>query len=361
MYIGEQIINPTTDRLKLSLQLGVEHVVIDTRPNLQLLNDAGGWDGDKVAAQRRSIEALGLTLEVLALDVGSILLDSLYQPDKAKATAERLRNDIRAAAAGGVTTLKYNVQMVGITRTGFEEGRGGVKCSAFRLQDYSPHNDERFSYWGVGHPGGGHGADIAVNAFGTPGAAGQVLGTQAGQVSEQDGWNAIESLVEAILPTAEREGVRLACHPHDPAYPPGGLNGINHVMGSLDGMHRFIALAPESPSHGFNFCQGTIAEMSDDPTATVLEAIHEFGSMDKIFMVHFRNIKGGYLNFCETFPDDGSVDMPACIRAYRSVGYRGILCPDHVPLSDLDPARERFFAFALGYTKGLIQATQPAS
>jgi mannonate dehydratase len=360
MYIGEQIINPTPDRLKLSLQLGVEHVVVDTRPNMQLLNEKGGWEGAKVAAQRASIEELGLKLDVLALDVGSILLDSLHQREKAEVTAERLRNDIRAAASGGVTTLKYNVQMVGITRTGFESGRGGVQCSAFRLHDYSPQRDERFSYWGVGHPGGGHGADIAVNALGTPEAAGQVLGTQAGQVSEQDGWNAIEYLVQAILPTAEREGVRLACHPHDPAYPVGGLNGIHHVMGSLDGMRRFINLAPESPCHGFNFCQGTIAEMSDDPTRTVLEAIHEFGENAKIFMVHFRNIKGGYLNFCETFPDDGSVDMPACIRAYRSVGYQGILCPDHVPLSDLDPARERFFAFALGYTKGLIQATQPA-
>jgi mannonate dehydratase len=58
----------------------------------------------------------------------------------------------------------------------------------------------------------------------------------------------------------------------------------------------------------------------------------------------------------ETFPDDGNVDMPACIRAYRKVGYRGILCPDHVPLSDLDPGRERFFSFALGYTKALLQA-----
>ena len=361
MYIGEQIINPTPERLKLSVQLGVEHVVIDTRPNLQLLNEDGGWDGDKVARQRTSIENLGLTLDVLALDVGSILLDSLFQPEKAEATAERLRNDIRAAAEGGVTTLKYNVQMVGITRTGFESGRGGVQCSAFRLQDYSPQRDERFSYWGVGHPGGGQGADIAVNAFGTPGAAGQILATQAGQVSEQDGWNAIEYLVEAIVPTAEREGLRLACHPHDPAYPVGGLNGIHHVMGSLEGIRRFINLAPESPSHGLNFCQGTIAEMSDDPTATVLEAIHEFGAKAKIFMVHFRNIKGGYLNFCETFPDDGSVDMPACLRAYRSVGYQGILCPDHVPLSDLDPARERFFAFALGYTQGLLQATKPAS
>ena len=44
------------------------------------------------------------------------------------------------------------------------------------------------------------------------------------------------------------------------------------------------------------------------------------------------------------------------LRAYRAIGYRGILCPDHVPASDLDPARERFFAFALGYTKGLLQA-----
>jgi D-mannonate dehydratase len=59
----------------------------------------------------------------------------------------------------------------------------------------------------------------------------------------------------------------------------------------------------------------------------------------------------------ECFPDEGSVDMAACIRAYRDVGYRCMLCPDHVPLSDLGPARERFFAFALGYTKGLIQAT----
>ena len=73
-------------------------------------------------------------------------------------------------------------------------------------------------------------------------------------------------------------------------------------------------------------------------------------------MVHFRNIKGGYLDFCEAMPDEGSLDMPACIRAYRDAGYDGILCPDHVPLSDVDPGRERFFAFALGYTRGLLQA-----
>jgi len=108
---------------------------------------------------------------------------------------------------------------------------------------------------------------------------------------------------------------------------------------------------------GLNFCQGTIAEMATDPNETVLAAIREFGTRQKIFMVHFRNISGGYLDFREAMPDDGSLDMVACIRAYRDVGYTGILCPDHVPLSELDPGRERFFAFALGYTRGLLQAT----
>lgn len=48
--------------------------------------------------------------------------------------------------------------------------------------------------------------------------------------------------------------------------------------------------------------------------------------------------------------------MAECIRAYREVGYDGVLCPDHVPFSDVDPGRERFFAFCLGYTRGLLQA-----
>jgi mannonate dehydratase len=77
-------------------------------------------------------------------------------------------------------------------------------------------------------------------------------------------------------------------------------------------------------------------------------------------MAHIRNIKGGYRGFNEAFPDDGDVDLAAAIRAYREVGYDGILCPDHLPLSRLDPGRERFFAFALGYTRGLLHATAAA-
>ena len=249
-----------------------------------------------------------------------------------------------------MSLLKYTVAMVGITRTGVTEGRGGMRCSVFRAADYRPDSDARFSYWGVVLPESG--AHSPAGAHGTPEAGGQVMASEAGGVSEADGWRAIEYLVAELLPTAEQAGVRLACHPHDPAYPPGGLNGVHHVIGSLDGMRRFIALAPESRCHGFNFCQGTIAEMSTRPTETVLEAIRAFGPDRRIFMVHFRNIQGGYLDFREAMPDEGSVDMPACIRAYREVGYDGILCPDHVPFSELDPDRERFFSFCARLHQG---------
>jgi mannonate dehydratase len=357
MYLGEQLIGPTAERLRLSAQLGVSGIVIDTRPNTTIQGEDGCWDGRKVAELRRWVEGFGLRLEVMALDVGSILLDSLRQPARAAATAERLRRDIQAAADGGVTTLKYTIAMVGITRTGVVEGRGGMKCSTFRASDYKTENDARFSYWGVVLPEDGSGKGHSpVNALGAAETCGQVMAAQSGGISEADGWRAIEYLVEAILPTAEKAGVRLACHPHDPAYPPGGLNGVHHVVGSLDGMRRFLDLAPESASHGFNFCQGTVAEMSTTPTETVLAAIREFGARRRLFMVHFRNIKGGYLDFREAMPDEGSVDMVQCIRAYRDVGYQGILCPDHVPLSDVDPGRERFFAFCLGYTRALLQA-----
>ena len=42
--------------------------------------------------------------------------------------------------------------------------------------------------------------------------------------------------------------------------------------------------------------------------------------------------------------------LAACIRAYGSAGYDGVLCPDHVPFK-IDPECERFFAFCLGLTQ----------
>ena len=73
-------------------------------------------------------------------------------------------------------------------------------------------------------------------------------------------------------------------------------------------LKRFVSIK-ENPYHGLNFCQGTVSEMLERPGEEIYDVIRYFGERKKIFNVHFRNIKGGFLNFQETFPDNGDVDL----------------------------------------------------
>lgn len=351
MYISEQLLNPTEQRLRLSAQFGVERVVLDNRGHAGVSSPDGGpvaWDAKQLADYRRWVEGFGLRVDVFALDVGSLLLDSLADLEAAKRSRDLLARNVAVAAEAGFGCLKYNVQMVGITRTGMKPGRGGVRNSSFVHAEYSARAERAHSYWGVGYPTQTTDGDAAR-------WCGQRVAREVPAVSEKAGWDAIEFLIDGLLPAADAAGVRLACHPHDPAYPPGGLNGVEHVMGSADGMRRFLSLS-SSRNHGLNFCQGTVAEMLERPRDALVPLIEEFAATGRVFMVHFRNIRGGFLDFEEVFPDEGDVDMLAAIHAWRRGGYAGPLCPDHVPLSELDEGRERFMGFALGYTRGLLHA-----
>jgi len=142
--------------------------------------------------------------------------------------------------------------------------------------------------------------------------------------------------------------------------PEKGYRGVQTVLGSVNGLKRFIEITP-SRYHGLNFCQGTVAEMLRNPGKEINEVIRYFGSRGKIFNVHFRNIKGGFLNFQETFIDDGDVDMLQAMRVYRQVGYDGMIMPDHVPRIQGDAGGQQAFAFSFGYIKSLITAVAAES
>jgi mannonate dehydratase len=92
-----------------------------------------------------------------------------------------------------------------------------------------------------------------------------------------------------------------------------------------------------------------------NPGREIYDVIRYFGSRGKIFNVHFRNIKGGFLNFQETFPDDGDVDMLRALRVYKEVGYDGMIMPDHVPQIEGDQGQAQAFGFAFGYLQALLQ------
>lgn len=234
---------------------------------------------------------------------------------------EALQTLIRNCAAAGIPMIKYNMSILGVLRTGRTPGRGDASYSAWRLKDARP----------------------------TPKL------TRAGRVDAGMAWERITYFLERVIPVAEEYKIRMACHPHDPGVPPEGYQGVTRVLGTTDGLKKFVGIK-ESPYHGLNFCQGTVSEMLNEPGQEIYDVIRYFGSREKIFNVHFRNIRGHRDDFQEVFPDEGDVDFVKAIQVYKEVGYRYLLMPDHVPQASNDPNGLQSFAYCYGYIRALIQA-----
>jgi mannonate dehydratase len=142
-------------------------------------------------------------------------------------------------------------------------------------------------------------------------------------------------------------------HPDDPPLSP--IRGIGRIMVSIENYDRLLDLVP-SPVNGIGLCQGNFTLMTDDLPGV----IRHFGGQGKIFFGHFRDVRGSPAKFQETFHDEGKTDMLACLRAYRDVGYEGVVRPDHYPVMEGDgerPGRAGIARlFAIGYFKGLREA-----
>lgn len=176
--------------------------------------------------------------------------------------------------------------------------------------------------------------------------------TEYGEVSETQLWESLHYFLERVLPVAEAAKVKLAMHPDDPPLSP--VRGLGRIMRSVENFQRLLDLAP-SPMNGIALCQGNFALMTDDLPA----AIRHF--CDKIFFVHMRDVAGTAERFEETFHDAGQTDMIACMRAYRDIGFGGVLRPDHVPTMAGDSNSQAGYSaigrlFALGYIKGIREA-----
>jgi mannonate dehydratase len=284
---------------------------------------------DELKRMRDGAEKYDITIDCIAPPfLASTHIDQTLHPAIVLANSperdrdiESLQTLIRNCAAAGIPAIKYNLTILGVLRTGRTPGRGDAMYSTWRFKDAHPNPPL----------------------------------TRAGRVDADMFWERITYFLERVIPVAEEYRVRMACHPHDPGVPPEGYQGVVRVLGTVDGLKRFITIK-ESPYHGLNFCQGTVSEMLNNPGQEIYEVIRYFGSRKKIFNVHFRNIRGQRDDFEEVYPDEGDIDLVKAIRVYKEVGYPYMLMPDHVPLAANDPGGLQSFAFCYGYIRALIQA-----
>lgn len=324
MKVGTQH-DSSDETLAVLAALGVNNIC-STLPSARFDQQ---WSVEGLMRLRERVEKFGIALDMVPLPLSSneitrsenpnILLGRSPERDK---EIDDICRMIRNAARAGIPAMKYNLTLLGVVRTGAEPGRGGAGYSTF-VYDKAK-------------------ADPPLTA--------------AGPVTADVYWERITYFLERVIPVAEEYKVRMACHPQDPGMPHGkGFRGVETVLGSVDGLKRFVGIK-SSPYHGLNFCQGTVSEMLEKPGEQIFDVIRYFGTRKKIFNVHFRNIRGRFLDFRETFIDDGDVDMLKALRVYKEVGFDGMMMPDHVPSIAGDPRGAQAFAYTFGYIKALIEA-----
>ena len=171
-------------------------------------------------------------------------------------------------------------------------------------------------------------------------------------ITEKELWDNYSYFINAVLPEAEKNGIRLALHPDDP---PCSLGGVSRIMTSAKNIKKALYDIKESDNLGLTMCQATFKIMGEDLQAV----IEDFKK--KIFFVHFRNTVGTIEKYRETFHDNGSINMAEIMDIYYKNGIDVPVRVDHVPTM---PGEESILAgydtlgryFAVGYLKGIIDS-----
>ncbi len=300
-------------------QLGVDYVI------------AGGgpipWEESRLRDLVDRIKARGLTLGNLMI---SGFENAIYARPGRDQDIEKVIESLRVAGKVGLPVVEYNWYAHRAMEGYFEEtGRAGSGLTGFdynRMKGLPPLPQE-----------GAHTLD--------------------------EMWTNITYFLKAVIPAAERAGVRLALHPNDPPAPVS--RGSGQIMGTVEGWKRLIEIV-DSPSNGITYDCGVTREMGQDP----VEVCRYFGSRDRINHAHFRNVKvtKPYERYTEVFLDEGDINMFAVMKELVNQKYTRLIFPEHPRGLDYDRDRPNFrsqypsgggyagYAFNVGYTRAMMQA-----
>lgn len=288
------------------------------------------WTEQELTDLRKSVEAEGLRLAALENLDPAFWFDVLLDGPLKKQQLEDVCELVRRIGRAGIPCLGYNFSIAGVW--GHSRGpwaRGGAESVGFQNPEQRPlRNGE---VW-----------NMTYDPDAPEGSVGEVTSEQL--------WQRLQDFLEAVLPVAEEAGVKLAAHPDDPPLPT--LRSTARLVYQPRLYQRLLDLVP-SDSNMLEFCQGTIAEMSE---GSVYEAIEQYASQRKIAYVHFRNVRGKVPSYHEVFVDEGGVDMAECLRLYARHGFEGVMVPDHTPHLSCAAGWHAGMAYALGFMKGAMRA-----
>lgn len=303
-------------------QIGVDYVLMGGPPI--------PWTEADLRERMNRFKAGGLT--IINMMIGGFPNTLFGKPGRDEEIA-KIKQSIHAAAKVGLPVIEYNFYAHRIVEGYYEElGRAGAGMTAFnydRIKDLPPLPEE-----------GAH--------------------------KLEEMWANITYFLKAVVPEAEKAGVRLALHPNDPPAPIS--RGSEQIMATLAGWKRLVDIV-KSPANGITFDCGVTRELGEDPVTVA----KYFGSRDQINHVHYRNVivRKPYVDYTEVFLDEGQVNMFAVMQELVKMKYSHGLYPEHPRAIDYDRERENGIVggyakvggggfggeiYNVGYTKAMLQA-----
>jgi len=302
------------------------------------------WDETRLKEQMDRLKGYGLNL-------GNLMIagfnNAIYNRPGRDQDIEKVIASIQAAGKVGLPVVEYNWYAHRAMEGYFEEtGRAGVGWTGF---DYELEQTAAQQYQTKPEEKGMKFKDLPA------------LPTE-GPHTLDEMWANIAYFLKAVVPAAEKAGVRLALHPNDPPAPVSRKS--QQIMGTVDGWKHLIDIV-KSPSNGITFDCGVTREMGQNP----VEVCSYFASRDRINHVHFRNVKvkKPYERYTEVFIDEGENNMFLVMKELVKHKYTHLIYPEHPRAIDYDRERGRIggypgggayaaFAFNVGYARAMMQA-----
>lgn len=232
---------------QLAAQMGIKSAV--TKATSELSGLLPPYDFDSLKKIRENFRDCGVNLCGLEGDQFDMSPIKLGLPDRDE-WIERYAQMVRNMGSLGMDLLCLNwMAVVGWFRTDAETPtRGGALTTSF---DFSKAPD----------------------------------GQKDKQISEGDLLKNLSYFLDAILPIAESEGVKMALHPDDPPLSP--FCGVGRILKSRADYEKIFALH-NSENLGVTFCQATFKLAGED----LKQLSEDWIKRKKIFFIHIRDVVG---------------------------------------------------------------------
>lgn len=118
-----------------------------------------------------------------------------------------------------------------------------------------------------------------------------------------------QHFLEAVVPTAEKHGVRLAVHPDDPPFP---VLGLPRIVSTEDDLRAIVDMVP-SRANGICFCSGSLGGRLDNDLPGIIQRLGRH-----IHVTHLRSVEhNADGSFYEANHLEGKANLPTLVNEFQ--------------------------------------------